>query len=185
AYDLINDRLMAPVFLSALLLLFSLVVFGYKTPKKEKFLFYLLLSMLVVCTLISFAKAWTKDINFRKNHGAGGYNSEFWQENKLVKNVKKNKLDSSLKIYTNDIYSFFIIDKKIKPLDIAQKKDSELSDFENSFIVYFNNIDQSDTFTLKELQNICEMTIITENIDGFILRINKCSKPTNFENKNG
>lgn len=184
AYDLIDDRLMAPVFLYTLLLLFSLVVIGYKTPKKEKFLFYPLLSMLIVCTLISFAKTWTKDVNFRKNHGAGGYNSEFWQENNLVKYLKTNKLNSLEKIYTNDTYSFFIIDKKIKSLNIPLKKDRKVSGLENSLIIYFNNIDQK-RFALNELQTICKTETIVENIDGFILRINKCSKPTNFENKNG
>ena len=184
AYDLIDDRLMSPTFLSALLLLFSLLIFTYKTSKGD-FFHHSLLLIFIVCAIISFAKAWSKDINFRKNHGAGGYNSEFWQENNLVKYLKTNKLNSLEKTYTNDTYSFFIIDKEIKPLDIPSKRDDNIPDLENSFIVYFNNIDQSETFTLNELQNICNMNLIEQTADGSVFKVEKCIKPTTPKHRNG
>ena len=177
AYDLINDRLMAPVFLFALLLLFSLVVFICKTSIIEKSLLYLLCSVLIVCTVISFAKALTKDINFRKNHGVEGYNSELWQENNLVKYLRANKLNLHEKIFTNDIYSFFIIDKKIKTLSIPLQRGGEITNLEDSVVVYFFNNNQSGAFTLNELQTICEMRSVVKNMDGGIFKVAKCAKP--------
>ena len=161
------------------------------TAKKDKILAYVMLSMFITCMIFSFANTWKNDVFFKKNNGAGGYASAFWQENKLLEYFKKNKLNPSEKIYTNDIYSFFLADKKIIPSDIPWKKYRNSSkvtsitlenfaiknpDFENSLLVYFNNNDQPYAFTLTELQIICEMETVVKTIDGSVFRVGKCKK---------
>lgn len=194
AYDLINDRLMAPIFLPILLILFLFVLFCLhiiSSAKKEKILAYTMLSIFIVCELLSFINTWRKDISFRKDNGAGGYASAFWQENKLLEYFKKNKLNPSEKIYTNDIYSFFLADKKIIPSDIPWKKYRNSNkvtgitlenfairnpDFENCLLVYFDKNDQPHMFSLTELQTICEMETVIKTTDGSIVRVGKCKK---------
>lgn len=194
AYDLINDRLMSPIFSSVFLMLLLFVLFCLHiifTAKKDKILAYVMLSMFITCMIFSFANTWKNDVFFKKNNGAGGYASAFWQENKLLEYFKKNKLNPSEKIYTNDIYSFFLADKKIIPSDIPWKKYRNSSkvtsitlenfaiknpDFENSLLVYFNNNDQPYAFTLTELQIICEMETVVKTIDGSVFRVGKCKK---------
>ncbi|MBP5592317.1 glycosyltransferase family 39 protein [bacterium] len=194
AYDLINDRLMAPVFLPILLILFLFILFSLhiiSIVKKEKTLAYTVLSIFIACTLLSFTNTWKKDISFRKDNGAGGYASAFWQENKLLDYLKKNKLNSSKKIYTNNTYSFFLANTKIIPSNIPLKKyrnsqkttgitldnfATKNPDFENSILVYFSNIDRPYNFTLNELQTICEMETIIKTVDGSAFRVGKCKK---------
>lgn len=145
----------------------------------------------LTCTIFSVANTWNNDVFFRKNNGAGGYASVFWQENKLFEYLRKNKLNPSEKIYTNDIYSFFLVDKNIIPSRIPWKKYRNSSkftgitlenfaiknpDFENCLLVYFSNIDQLGMFTLTELQTICEMETVIKTTGGSVFRVGKCKK---------
>ncbi|MBP5434900.1 hypothetical protein J6Z39_03670 [bacterium] len=190
AYDLIDDRLMSPVFLTTLLLVFSLVVFVFKTPKKGRVLYYVLFSVFIVCTMVSFAKAWSKDIVFRKNYGIG-YNSTFWRENELSNYLKQHRDIFQRVVYTNNPYSFFLIDKTLKPKSVPQKKHrnsnnftevnlenlgKKYPDFEGSNLAYFNEGDTQEYFTLTELRSLCQMETVVETSDGFLLRVGKCNK---------
>ena len=200
AYDLINNRLMSPIFLSILLLLFTFILFCTHivlTAKKREVLAYSMLSIFIVCQLLSFANTWKQDIFSRQKNGAEGYTSTFWQENELLDYIKKHKNDFSATIYSNDPRAFFVINRNIKAKLLPLKKyynsnettgitlenlSIKIPDFENSYLVYFNSIRLHESFSLEEFQSVCKMENIVENSDGFIFKVNACD--TNYEERN-
>lgn len=191
AYDLIDDRLMSPIFLSVLLIAFFAVIFACYLPNKNKLLVYPFLLLLIICSLGTFAKAITKDINIRINNGAGGYNSTFWQENELLNYLKEHPYILSGVVYTNDTYSFFLIDRMLKPQSMPLKKVRNSNDFtgvtlenlaikhpdfENSYLAYFNESNIPESFTLAELQSICHMETMLETTNASLFKVGKCRK---------
>ena len=186
AYDLIDDRLMSPIFLSTTILI--LYVITYIVSKKEIFSGTVLV-VLVVCFALSFAKTTVKEIIMRMDEGAGQYASAFWQENELLNYLKKDKKIFLKNIYTNDIAPFFLIDRSLRPKMIPSKKNNNSAQFiganlenlvikypdlKNSYLVYFNVDDRKDVFQLKELQAICEMDIIVETVSGTLFKLGEC-----------
>lgn len=191
AYDLINDRLMSPVFLSTFLLVAYFIVFDFNLQSNNKILKYSILAIFFICFIMSFAKTTFKDINSRKNNGAGDYASALWQENELLNYFKKHQDIFSGVVYTNDTYSFFLIDRTLKPQNIPLKKArnssdftgitlenlaTKLPDFENSYLAYFNESNIPESFTLAELQSICHMETMLETTNASLFRVGKCKK---------
>lgn len=190
AYDLINDRLMSPIFLHALILIFSFLHFSHSLQNKDNLLKILLISIFVVCSIFTF-NATRKDIQFRKFNGSRGYNSAPWQENELLNYLKNQKNIFSGTIYSNDIYAFFLIDRNIKATMIPSKKYRNSNvftgvtlenlsvknpNFEHSYLVYFNGKDRPELFSLDELKNVCEMEEILLTKDGSIFKVGLCHK---------
>lgn len=188
AYDLINDRLMLPVFPSVLLSVLCFVVFCCTLQDKNKFLVLGMLAVSIYC-LVTFSLKTLQDVNFRKNNGAGGYASVFWQENKLLNYFKENDLILSETIYTNNPWAFYLVDKKLQTNLIPEKKyynsiestgitlenlTDKITDFEKSYLAYFKFGCASDFFTLAELQSVCRMETVIETADGNLYKVGKC-----------
>ena len=193
AYDLIDNRLMSPVFLSMFLLIAYFTVFCFNLQSNNKILKYGIIAILIICFILSFVKTTFKDVNSRKNNGAGGYASALWQENKLLNYLTKHRDILSGVVYTNDIYSFFLIDRMLKPQSMPLKKvrnstdftgvtlenlPIKLPDFENSYLAYFNDSNILESFTLVELRSICHMETMVETTEGSLFKVGECDKST-------
>lgn len=191
AYDLINDRLMSPVFLSVFLLVVYFIIFGFNLQSNNKIPKYIILAIFVICFIFSFTKTTLKDINFRKNNGAGGYNTVFWHENELINYFKQFDGNISQTVYSNAPSSFFLIDKNMKSKQMPLKKHHnsidtagitlenlpiKFFDFENSYLALFKDCDLPESFTLIELQSICEMENIIKTTDGILFKVGKCKQ---------
>lgn len=183
AYDLINDRLMSPVFLPVLLIVLFIVTTVFYN-KKEPISSAVLL-IFTVCFAFSSIKT-IKEINYKKYNGAGGYATAFWQENKLLDYLNKHKEHFSGTLYSNNIWGFFIIDRNFNVSLIPSKKHinstkftgltlenlpNKIPDLENSYLFLFNGMDRPEFFSLEELQSIYEMETIVTNSDGFIFKV--------------
>ena len=159
----------------------------------NKILKYGIIAILIICFILSFVKTTFKDVNSRKNNGAGGYASALWQENKLLNYLTKHRDILSGVVYTNDIYSFFLIDRMLKPQSMPLKKvrnstdftgvtlenlPIKLPDFENSYLAYFNDSNILESFTLVELRSICHMETMVETTEGSLFKVGECDKST-------
>ena len=192
ALDPLDDRFMVPVFIPVLLIVFSLIIFACQITKKNKILIAMLLATFTICTVISFAKAWTKDIRVRKDHGAGGYNSEFWQENELIKYTKEHIQTNEYIFANNMLIRHILLDHKFISY-IPQKIDKETSGkpsgitlenliekyphFENAYILWFAKGYEDIFFSINELRSICEINTTADSLgNGTIFRVGKCKK---------
>ena len=193
ALDPLDDRFMSPVFLSVLLIVFSLVIFIYNTSKTKKTLIiYAAFSIFTICTLLTFAKVWTKDITARTIHGAGGYNSEFWQENELIKYARENIRTNEYIFANNLLIHYILLDHKFisyipskidketsgKPTGVTlENLISKYPHFENSYILWFAKGYENIFFSISELQSICEINTTADFPgNGSVFRVGKCKK---------
>ena len=192
ALDPLDDRFMVPVFISVLLIIFSLIVFASQITKKNKILISMLLATFTICTVISFAKSWTKDMLVRKNHGAGGYNSEFWQENELIKYAREHIQTNEYIFANNLLIRYILLDHKFisyipskidketsgKPTGVTlENLISKYPHFENSYILWFAKGYENIFFSISELQSICEINTTADFPgNGSVFRVGKCKK---------
>ena len=182
AYDLINDRLMSPVFFSILLIVLQFILF-IDWSDKNKFKKVGVLFVCVLC-ILSSSKTALKDLNFSMVNGVGGYQSVAWKESKLVKFLEKNKIYLEGTVYTNDVLPFYLIDKNMKPINILQQK-LKVVDFldenqniknKNRYLVYFNNRSIPEDFN-NELKTLCEIIVLENDFqNGSVSKIYNCKK---------
>lgn len=176
AYDLINDRLMSPVFSSVFLMMLLLILFCIhiiSSVKKDKILAYLMLSMFITCMIFSLVNTWKNDVFFRKNNGAGGYASTFWQENELVSYLKNQDIiQPADTVFSNEPFALFLVDRKISASRISNLR---YSDFERSFLIFFN-IPSSLPYSYTEHKKYCEIEKVTETQGGILYKVGKCKR---------
>ena len=178
AYNLIDDRLMSPVFPFALIIAYFIFLFCHiLTPppnSKTRFWFNILLTLLLLIPLASIGKT-IKDVNYRKNNGMSGYHSIYWQSNELISHLKKsNILTHYGSVFSNEPFALFLVDRKISATPIPSKL--IYSNFMNTILVYFNNTDLPNTFSLNKLQTICETETLVQTIDGSVIKVGECKK---------
>lgn len=188
----LDDRFMIPVFLPALLIVFSLIVFAHSLPNKNKTLVCSLFLIFLICSLGTFAKAVTKDINVRINNGAGGANSTFWRENELTK-YAANNIRPDEYIFANNLLIQYILPEQKFISYIPQKICAETSKkptgitlenlieryphFENSYILWFAKGYPKIFFSINELQRVCTIEPILDYPEsGTVFRVGKCKK---------
>ncbi len=175
AYNLIDDRLMAPIFPFALII--AHFIFSYcnilTTPNSNnRFLFNILSGLSLLILLASIVNT-LRDTNYRKSHGIYGYHSTFWQENELVSYLKNQDIiQPADTVFSNDPFALFLVDRKI---DAARILNLRYSDFERSFLIFFN-IPSSLSYSYTEHKKYCEIEKVTETKDGILYKVGKCKR---------
>lgn len=172
AYDAIDVRLMSPVFPAILVILF--LAFGSDIFAMAKSRFYYA-GLLLYLLLISLSAVKTiEDLEYRKSYGIYGYNSVFWQENKLISYLKEsNVIQYSDSIISNDPFALFLVNKKISAISTHQIQNPICQKFEGYLFVFFYIPTSSSS---ERLLAECEMETITKTPDGSLFRITNHKK---------
>ena len=199
ALDPLTDRFMSPVYLSSLLFSFSFIIFTISKYKEQnKILIFSIFLLLAASSLLSFYKT-SKGIILRTKDGAGGANSILLQESPITDYIRKN-IEKGTLIFTNNScvklvlkdYKFSTLPQKFeketadKPTDVTlDNLLSRYPNFENNIIVWWEKDSPNLFFSPYEIRNICDIEQIM-NIpgEGFLFKVDKCSKPTNTRDKN-
>ncbi|MBR4532301.1 glycosyltransferase family 39 protein [bacterium] len=190
ALEPLGSRFMSPLFISLLLVLLSFVVFIFQ-QHIEKTLILAFVFIFCICLILSFYKT-IKDINFRKNDGAGDCTTTFWHENKLL-NFAANNIDKNANIWVNNCLCTQIILKEHKNISyIPWKRKDSLSNestgntldnlaqnyqLEKSFIIWYKSrsiVDPDVTFSINELQSICKIDEVMATDEGILYEVKKC-----------
>jgi len=179
AYDPINNRLLAPIFVPlTLLLLISVqaIVSPHRKRFSKKLVDFLLLIGLMIGLLYP---VYITTANAKMMNSIGqGYSGKVWRESETVQYLLHHQaLESECTLYTNgpDIV-YILMDIIAKP--IPNKTRSHVSDLSNSWpeesdvcLVWFNKIERTYLFTVDELQAIANIDLITHLEDGAIYSI--------------
>ncbi len=188
AFDQINHRLLAPVYIPLLIMTFSAIdqTSNLSTTKKSSVTkMSYVLALLWICNLAYNAYG---EIKLGLSDGAGGYSTTYWQESKLARYLSDNP--PSGKVYSNfpdGLYSLSGIRASMSPrkhqyratLNSTQdleKLKTELKSLDYAYLAWFGDAKRGYLFTPESLQTTFNLTVEHELDDGALYRISPIFK---------
>lgn len=188
AFDQINHRLLAPVYIPLLIMTVSAIdqTSNLSTTKKSSATkVSYVLALLWICNLAYNAYG---KIKLGLSDGAGGYSTTYWQESKLARYLSDNP--PSGKVYSNfpdALYSLSGISASMSPrkhqyratLNSTQdleKLETELKSFDYAYLAWFDDAKRGYLFIPESLQTTFNLTVERELDDGTLYRISTIHK---------
>jgi hypothetical protein len=183
AYDRIGDRLLAPVFVPATLLLLQLLraAPGFFKRRWAGRACVVVVSALVLATLGSWAMTARSNAAYRAKVGAGGYNMAEWQENRFCESLRSHGIPRGHAVYSNApdaVYFFTNVPTMKSPLKKASTARKWVTDAERpekpwpdkspAVLVWFQTKYKREQFAPEELESFARMQTVSVFPDGMI-----------------
>jgi len=188
AYDRISDRLLSPIYIPAVFILFFTLdkILTWLSMYFNKYAVCIFLTIGIV-SLLRFPLHNTLYIidEFRMQSGVG-YNSSLWNNSKTIEFLLKHKmLGNRYTLYSNEpeaVYALTNLKIEYSPaktfynspqlINVDQNKINILADTKNGCLIWFTKTDRVFLFTIEELQKKFDMTKVTSFDDGEIYTFN-------------
>lgn len=176
AYDKIDSRLLSPIYIPVTLLLLLFIEKLIKLLKiytSSRLIAILPVAGIFIWFLYYPVKVTFAELNYRREFGAGGYNTKEWKESKLINYLQIDKLNNKNNLYSNAPDALYIL-TDIKSLSIpfktaynSDKRVNSLDELKKTWlkndtanIIWFNKIDRKFLFSIYELQQISDIQLI-------------------------
>jgi hypothetical protein len=187
AYDTIADRLLSPIIIPTLFIVFVIMDRAIILLKKY-FHHRLIFSLYIVGLLLLINYQVKNTIHIIEGHiayGGWGYSSKSWRESETIKFLNKHpKLMQNKTVFSNEpeaVYILTNIKSQRSPAktfyNSTQQFDSnslnadQWATKKNKWLVWFDNADRSFLYSIDELLSQYQMTEVSHFVDGklFIL----------------
>lgn len=188
AYDRISDRLLSPIYIPAVFLLFFILdkILSWLSLRFNKYVVNIVLIICVI-TFLRFPLHNTLYIieEFRNQSGSG-YNSVSWSNSETIEFLIKHKqLENNFTLYSNEpeaVYAFTNLKIEYSPaktfynspqlLNADQNSNIFCMGTNNGYLIWFKEANRSFLFTIEELQKIFDLTEVASFDDGEIYTFN-------------
>ncbi len=182
AYDIINNRLLSPIFPAVILLTVSLFSDNSQNKKRSRYFIIVLCLFLITPTIDSF-KYNANIFLFGK-----GLNSKSWKESELINflNNSKNKEFLNNNVFSNRPKSVYIlagIDAKYFPQKKYYRSDQYTGITPDNIFVRYPSLDGSiyihftkrygSFYSIEDLKSVCAVQLLSKFNDGEIYKIHK------------
>jgi len=188
AYDRISDRLLSPIYIPAVFILFFTLdkILTWLSMYFNKYAVFIFLTIGII-SLLRFPLHNTLYIleEFRMQSGVG-YNSSLWNNSKTIEFLLRHKmLGNRYTLYSNEpeaVYALTNLKIEYSPaktfynspqlLNADQNKINILMNTKYGYLIWFNKADRNFLFTIEELQKNFDMTEVESFDDGEIYIFN-------------
>jgi uncharacterized membrane protein YhaH (DUF805 family) len=188
AYDRISDRLLSPIYIPLIFILFFLMdkIFNWLSDRFNKLLIKVLLTFCFI-SFIRFPLYSTLYIVQEFNCRTGvGYNTSTWTNSKTIEFLLQDKsIAERYKLYSNEpeiLYFLTKLKSEYSPvktfynspqlLSIEQNNNYINQNIKNGYLIWFSSSNRSFLFTINELHKNYELTEIESFDDGVIYTFN-------------
>jgi 4-amino-4-deoxy-L-arabinose transferase-like glycosyltransferase len=179
AFDTIDNRLMAPVFVPlvlTLLYILGLIFNIMDDNNKKRINIYILMGILSILLIYPAVKV-IGNIQQSMEEGAGVFSTNRWHNSELINYIKENPLNGT--IYSNNpdaIYAISGLTAMYTPKKDSltlyeygfEKFKNSLASNSNSYIVWFNGNNPSTIYNIEELGHHFKIEIVKQLADGNI-----------------
>lgn len=184
AYDRIDDRLMAPVFPSFVLLaVTAAAALSREAPRRS----LSLLAALTVLGMLWPASVVLRETDFRSNVGAGGYHTADWKTDALIASIEEAGLPDAPAAYSNApdaLYLLAGVDASLAPRKRAYHSTEttgvatenlfdRFPDLDGGLLVWFDRDMRSYLYSPDELRTMAALTPVRQTDDGSIYRVTR------------
>ena len=188
AYDRISDRLLSPIYIPAVFILFFSLdkTLSWLSNRFNKYLINALLTICII-SLIRFPLHNTLYIiqEFKNKVGIG-YNSNVWPNSKTIKFLLNDKsFAEKYTLYSNEpeiVYFLTKLKVEYSPaktfynspqlLNADQNKNNFYMETNNGYLIWFKEANRSFLFTIEELHKNFDLTEVASFDDGEIYTFN-------------
>lgn len=179
-YETLNNRLLSPLYVS---FIFTIAFYGLYYISKINHLIlqwfvklaFFVCFLLVMQNHIAAAKANYHEV---KDWGIGGYSEPSWKASPLVDFIKKDTsiTKSAIPVFSNGSHIIYLFTKKelpIVPERTHLNKVKAMMDLPSFYLIWFNEEDNKEVFTLSELLKARKVEKLQEFNDGAIYKLSR------------
>ena len=194
AYDKIADRLLSPIFIPSIFLVFFLIdnILEWITKHfRQRFILIMFLIAIIVWMEYPAAKSYY-NIEYYVDQSGWEYSSKAWKDNLVIEYLNNHKhLETGYSFYSNVPEAVYILtnkEAKWSPsktlynspelININPGQKNIWQEKNKTCLIWFNNIDRNFLFTLDELQQSTKMVKVVQLKDGEIYTFRKKDKST-------
>ncbi len=188
AHDRIDDRLLSPLYIPLVLLLFVLAesVVDLLRPRFARWFVKAVLLTGVATWLVYLGAVASQDITSSVANGAGGYHTNTWKESETIEFLLQEQRVGEYSYYSNAPDALYILTglpAQFSPRKTAYNSAETLSEAkdllgvwpeqEPAKLVWFDTTNRDYLFTVKELEMIAEFEPILRLSDATIYVVSK------------
>jgi hypothetical protein len=187
AFDPINHRLLAPIYVPFMLLILFTIDNIAQSFSRMHFLKQALTVFLPIglglWLVYPFLYSGNLVINSIRN-GAGGYSSKAWMNSELISYLRQHPLHGS--IYSNASHAIYILtgmsarpspskhsrdNSLIRPVDDFQQLKKSVASGNDAYVVWFENEPLLSFYNIQELRSVFDLESVVKTSDGAIYLI--------------